>query len=73
MEQEQVTKKSSTTKVLGYYIHDNTITLELEVKNTPEDEGEVMGIHFSKHFVKWMHEEFDRWSEREENQVEVKE
>ena len=60
-------------EILGYYVEDDSIALELKLTNIPDIEDKILDIHFSKRFVKWMHEEFDRWSEREENQVEVEE
>jgi len=73
MEQEQLNEKNSNVDILGYYVEDSIIVLELKLTNVPDVEEPVVGVGFNKHFVKWMLEEFDVWHTREENQVEEEE
>jgi len=61
-----VEKENNNAEILGYYVEDNTIVLEMKLKNIEGVEDKIVGVGFNKQFVDWMLKEFDRWDKREQ-------
>ena len=59
-------KENNNAEILGYYVEDNTIVLEMKLKNIEGVEDKIVGVGFNKQFVDWMLKEFDRWDKREQ-------